>query len=84
MSDEIKMSVSLLSTSGDKRVVYVAFSDGDKSSEFVLPEAELVKNSGFSEEEIGQLTDYIKSELGEIYKIAGNINPIKNFMKEKI
>ena len=84
MNQEIKMNVSLLSTAGDKRVIYVNFTDGDKSAEFVLPEVKLVRNKGFSEEEIEQLTDYANNSQDEIYKIANTINPIKSFMKEKI
>ena len=81
MNKEIKMSVSLLSTSGDKRVIYVVFTDGDKSAEFVCPEGRVVNNKGFSDEEIEQLTDYVNNSQDEIYKIAKEINPIKSFMK---
>ncbi len=84
MNKEIGMNVSLLSTSGDKRVIYVSFTDGNKSAEFSLPEVKLLRNSGFSEEEISQLTDYVENSQDEIYRIAKNINPIKSFMKEKI
>ncbi|MBR4755170.1 MAG: hypothetical protein IK152_07740 [Lachnospiraceae bacterium] len=84
MNREIKMNVSLLSTTGDKRVIYVVFTDGDKSAEFAIPEVTLVRNDGFTEEEIEQLTDYAKNSLDEIYNIAKGINPIKSFMKEKI
>ncbi|MBE6014429.1 MAG: hypothetical protein E7241_03560 [Lachnospiraceae bacterium] len=81
MNNEISMNVSLLSTTGDKRVVYVQFTDGGKSSEFVLPECELVTNNGFGPEEVAQLLDYVKNQQDEIYRIAKEINPIKAFMK---
>ena len=64
--------------------IYVDFTDGDKSAEFVIPEVKLVRNKGFSDEEIAQLTDYAMNSQDEIYKIAKTINPIKSFMKEKI
>ncbi len=84
MNKEISMNVSLLSTSGDKRVIYVSFTDGKKTAEFSLPEVKLVRNAGFSEEEITQLTDYVSNSQDEIYRIAKGINPIKSFMKETI
>ncbi len=84
MNKEIRMNVSLLSTTGDKRVIYVVFTDGEKSAEFSMPEAALVKNEGFSPEELEQLTDYAKNNRDEIYNISKQINPIKSFMKEKV
>ena len=82
MNNEIKMNVSLLTTSGDKRVIYVVFTDGDKSAELMLPEVSVVSNKGFTDEEIGQLKDYVENQQDEIYKIAKEINPIKAMMKK--
>lgn len=82
MNNEIKMNVSLLTTSGDKRVIYVVFTDGDKSAELMLPEVSVVSNKGFTDEEIGQLKDYVANQQDEIYKIAKEINPIKAMMKK--
>ena len=81
MNNEIKMNVSLLTTSGDKRVIYVVFTDGDKSAELMLPEVSVVSNKGFSDEEISQLKDYVENQQDEIYNIAKEINPIKAMMK---
>ncbi len=80
MNSEIKMSVSLMTGSKDKRAVFVLFEDGGKSAEFALPECRMVRNNGFDEEEISQLTDYISNEQDLIYELAGQINPMKAFL----
>lgn len=37
MNSEIRMSVSSMTRNDDKKGVYVLFSDGDKSAEFIVP-----------------------------------------------
>ncbi len=79
MNSEIKMTVSTMTRTKDSKALYVMFSDNDKSAEFALPENRLVNNTGFSDDEIAQLTDYIANEKDEIFAIAGKINPMKEF-----
>ena len=62
MNSEIKMSVSSMTRSDDKKGVYVLFSDGDKSAEFVLPGCKVINNKGFDAEELKQLRDYVDNE----------------------
>lgn len=80
MNSEIRMSVSALTRHGEKKAVYVLFCDGAKSAEFAIPEGRLIHNDGFSEEELGQLRDYIKNEQDYLFRIAKEVNPIKGFM----
>lgn len=80
MKREIKMNVSSLSRKGEEKSVYVIFSDGEASAEFRLPECELVHHKHFSEEEIGQLKEYVSAERAYIYQIAGKVNPLKGFL----
>ena len=82
MNKDIKMSVSSMTRSKDKKAVYVFFQDGDKTAEFTLPGCELVKNNGFSEEDIRQLKDYIDNEQDTIFGMAKQVNPIKAMMNE--
>ncbi len=77
MNRKIKMSVSTMTRTKDKKAVYVLFEDGPKSAEFSLPEGELVGNRGFSDEEVAQLRDYIQDQRDEIYGIAKQIDPMK-------
>ena len=80
MNSEIKMSVSTMTRTKDDKAVYVVFEDGEKTAEFSLPGAKLVKNDGFSDEELAQLKDYIENERDSIFGLAKKINPMKAFL----
>ena len=80
MNSEIKMSVSSMTRTKDNKAVYILFEDGTKNAEFCLPEGKLVSNSGFSDEEIAQLKDYVDNEQDSIYDLAKNVNPMKAFL----
>ena len=80
MNQDIKMSVSSMTRNKDKKAVYVLFQDGEKTAEFTLPGCELVKNKGFSEDDILQLKDYISNEQEAIFAMAKQVNPIKALM----
>ena len=43
MNKDIRMSVSSMTRTGDKKAVYVFFQDGDNTAEFTLPGCELGK-----------------------------------------
>lgn len=80
MNTEINMTVSTMTRHGDDKAIYVMFTDGAKSAEFAVPEDRLVRNEGFSDEEIAQLTDYITNEHDSIFAIAKKVNPMKNLL----
>ena len=80
MNPEIKMSVSSMTHTKDSKAVYVLFEDAGKSAEITLPDVKLVSNRGFSEEEIGQLREYVVNEQDSIYELAKGINPMKAFL----
>lgn len=80
MNSEIKMSVSSVTRSDDKKGVYVLFTDGDKSAEFVVPGCKAINNKGFDEEELKQLRDYVDNEQDYIFSLAKTVNPMKAFM----
>ena len=83
MNSEIKMSVSSMTRTGDKKAVYVLFQDGDKSAEYSLPGFSLVRNKGFSDAELKSLKEYVDSEQDSIYAMAKGVNPIKALMGDK-
>ena len=72
MNSEVKMSVSSMTRTGDKKAVYVMFQDGDKSAEYSLP--------GFNDSELNSLKEYIENEQDSIYAMAKGVNPIKALM----
>ena len=80
MNPEIKMSVSAMTRTDNKKAVYVLFTDDRKSAEFAIPECKLIRNDGFAADEIDQLMDYVKNEQDSILDIAKGINPLKAFM----
>lgn len=80
MKSELKMSVSSMTRSGEKKAVYVVFEDSNKTAEFALPGCKLVRNKGFAEGEISTLREYIQNEQDTIFSMAKEINPIKAFM----
>ncbi len=80
MNSEINMTVSTMTRHGDDKAIYVLFTDGAKSAEFAVPDDRLVKNNGFSDEEISRLTDYVSNEHDSIFAIAKKVNPMKNLL----
>ena len=81
MSEDISMSVSSPIVKGDKKLVYVMFSEAGKTAEFEAPGAVLVKNTGFSDEDIEVLKDYIAGNWSTIFDMAKNIDPMKAFLE---
>ena len=82
MSENVNMSVSSPVVKGDKKLVYVMFSEADKSAEFEAPGGELVKNVGFSDEDITILKDYILNNWETIFGMAKEIDPMKAFLEK--
>lgn len=72
-----------MTRNGQDKAIYVLFSDEEKSAEFKIPECKLLRNKGFSDEEISQLLQYVNNEQDSIFKIAKEINPMKAFMKDE-
>ena len=80
MNREIKMSVSSLSRKGEEKAIYVFFTDGKASAEFLLPDCKLVHSKNFSEDDLKLLKEYISAERESIYQIAKKVNPMKGFL----
>ena len=80
MSENISMSVSAPIVKGEKKLVYVMFTEESKSVEFEAPGAQLVKNNGFSDEDIAVLKDYILGNWETIFSMAKEIDPMKAFL----
>ncbi len=82
MNSEIRMSISSMTRNGDHKAVYVQFTDGGSTAEFAIPEMKLLRNDGFTPEEIEQLFQYIQNEQQSILDIARKVNPMKGFLGE--
>ena len=81
MSENISMSVSSPIVKGEKKLVYVLFSEDGKTAEFEAPGAVLVNNTGFSHDDIEVLKDYVLSNWNTIFDMAKNIDPMKAFLE---
>lgn len=81
MNSELKMSVSSMTRKRDKKGVYVLFTDGPNSAEFLVPDCSVIKSTGFSNDELEQLKDYLHNEQDYIFSLAKDVNPIRGFMK---
>jgi hypothetical protein len=81
--NEMKMTYSAIVAGKDnKKVVRVSFeregAQGKEIAEGVVPEAKIVKQNGFTEDEIKSLEEYLKSNADDIIAKAKVIsNPLK-------
>ena len=80
MSDELKMSVSCTFTKDGEKKAYVSFSDDTRSAEALIPDCRITSNKGFTDEEVGQLSEYLKAQSEELMKMAAGINVMDAFM----
>lgn len=83
MNREIKMSISSMTRAGDKKAVYVLFTDKDSSAEFTIPGCQLLSSHGFAEEDLMQLKEYIDNEQDYLFSLAKEINPIRSFLGDR-
>ena len=78
---DIQMSVSAVCEKDGEKVAYVLFSENKRSSEGIIPDCKIIRNNGFSPEEVKQLEDYMIGNLMELKKMAASINVLGAFMK---
>ena len=78
--DEVRLDISGVSEKDGKKRAYVRFSRGKDYAEGYIPDCVLTKVQGFSEEEAGQLVDYLKANLTELKKRAASVNPLNAIM----
>ena len=84
MNQEIKMSVSSMTRSGEEKAIYVLFQDGEKMAEMTVPGHKVVYNRGFDADEIKQLIEYATQEQDAIFQLAKGVNPMKAFLESPI
>lgn len=82
-SQELRMTYSgLLSQKDGKKIVRVFFERGKDYAEGIVPTGEIEKSSGFTSEELSQLSDYLKDHAGDLLTKAKEVNPLRNWMKQ--
>ncbi|MCI9144031.1 MAG: hypothetical protein HFH87_15680 [Lachnospiraceae bacterium] len=78
--DEMKMLVSGVVVKDGKKIVRVSFVRGRDYAEGILPEGFIEKSEGFSQEEVGKLETFLRSNRQDILKEAKEINPLRNWL----
>lgn len=83
-SDELRMTYSGLLMKDDEKMVRVCFERGKSDyAEGIVPRGEIVKSSGFTREEIDQLTVYIQDNSTDIINRAKNVNFLNEWLGRK-
>ena len=80
--EELTMSVSGICKKDGRKLAYVTFSDAKRKAEGIIPDCRITEQSGFTEEETGQLELYMKMNLAQLKKQAAAISPLRAMMKE--
>lgn len=78
-SEEMNMTHSGIIVKQGRRHVSVRFERGNDIAEASLPECKVVRNQGFSEEEVAGLELYLELKSDEIFAKAKAISNIKHW-----
>ena len=81
--DEVKLDITGVVEKDGKKVSHIRFSRGDDYAEGYIPDCVFTKVQGFTDEEVEQLTDYLKANLTDLKKRAAAISPLNAFLGKK-
>ena len=79
-NEEMQMSVSPICTKDGKKYAFVSFTDGNRTAEGKIPECVITYHTGFQDDEVHQLEEYMKRELPQLKRMAAGINVMNNFL----
>ena len=83
-SEELRMTYSGLLLYKGEKTVRVNFERGVHDfAEGIIPSGTIEKSSGFSEEELCHLSNYLVENAADIMEKAKHINPIRDWLHEK-
>ena len=81
---ELCMTYSgLLPQKDGKKIVRVVFERGKDYAEGTVPSGLIERSSGFTKEELQQLSDYLVQNGDDILAKAKEVNPLRNWMGKK-
>lgn len=82
--EELRMTYSGLLLKDGEKMVRVCFERGRGDyAEGIVPRGAIVKSSGFTNEEIAQLTVYIQDNAADIMNRAKNVNFLNDWLGKK-
>lgn len=83
-NDELRMTYSGLLMKDGEKMVRVCFERGKSDyAEGIVPRGEIVKASGFTKDEIEQLTVYIQDNSTDIINRAKNVHFLNEWLGRK-
>ena len=81
MSDnEMKLTYSAVVTADGEPMVSVCFERGSDIAEGKLPDCRILHSTGFSDEEVSALEEYLKGNKDDLMAAARKISGIKHLM----
>ncbi|MEY8391221.1 hypothetical protein D3Z36_04610 [Lachnospiraceae bacterium] len=79
-SEELRMTHSGIINRKGQKLVHIYFERGTDHAEGILPSGKIEKSSGFTPEEISQLSQYLLQNADDIMERAKKVNPLRNLM----
>lgn len=80
-NQELRCTYSSVVVKDNKPMVSILFERGNDTAEGVIPACDIVKNSGFSKEEIEALENYMKEHKKEFIDNAKKISRLDYLMR---
>lgn len=77
---DIHMTISPIVSKNKQKMLYVMFKEYDKELEICIPSYEVIKNNGFSKEELDNLIVYCKVNKEQLLKRASKISIMEAFL----
>lgn len=82
--NEMNLDISGVVEKDGKKIAHIRFTRGEDFAEGYIPDCVFTKVQGFTEEEVSQLTDYLRANLTEFKKRAAAINPLTALMGKTV
>ncbi|MDO4187415.1 MAG: hypothetical protein Q4D29_00360 [Lachnospiraceae bacterium] len=79
-NEEMKMTYTSVLTKDNKPLISLSFERGKDSCEAVVPECKILKNDGFSEEEVEALEYYLRVNKQTIIDNSKGISGLFNIL----
>ena len=77
---DLNILISGLVGADKNKRICVYFSEGDNYAEGTIPKCKIESSKGFSDSEIHELEEYLRSNKDSFIKEAKNVNPMRAFL----
>lgn len=79
----MNLTISCITVKDGVKKAHIRFEEGAQYAEGTIPDCVITKQSGFTDDEVIQLEDYLRANLTSLKKQAAKIDPIANFLDLK-